>query len=268
MPDPYASIAEADAALQAQLARVLEVRAADPQQRVMLNAYLSEVRLPNQAIALEIGCGTGAVARVLAEMPGVREVIGLDPSPVFVDQARKLSEGLPRLSFHTGDGRAVPFGDASFDAVVFHTTLCHLPNPEKALREAKRVLRTGGWLAVFDGDYLTATVAIDAFDPLQQAVDAMIANFVHNPWLMRNLGHILGSMGFTVTSLRSHGYTQTTEPAYMLTIIDRGADLLAGAGSIDPNQAEALKKEARRRVDAGAFFGHISYISAIARNLD
>jgi ubiquinone/menaquinone biosynthesis C-methylase UbiE len=267
MPDPYASIAQADAALQAQLARVLELRAADPQQRVMLNAYLSEVRLPSEAIALEVGCGTGAVTRVLAEVPGVREVIGLDPSPVFVDQARKLSEGLPRLSFHTGDGRAVPFADASFDAVIFHTTLCHVPNPEKALHEARRVLRDGGWLAVFDGDYVTTTVAIDAFDPLQRTVDAMIANFVHNPWLTRHLGHILGSLGFTVTSLRSHGYTQTTEPTYMLTIVDRGADLLAGAGSIGADQAEALKREARRRVQAGAFFGHISYISVIARKV-
>jgi hypothetical protein len=72
-------------------------------------------------------------------------------------------------------------------------------------------------------------------------------------------------MGFVVTSLRSHGYTQTTDPQYMLTIVDRGADLLAGAGSIGADQAGALKSEARRRAQAGAFFGHISYISLIAR---
>lgn len=72
-------------------------------------------------------------------------------------------------------------------------------------------------------------------------------------------------MGFAVTSLRSHGYTQTTEPQYMLTIVDRGADLLAGAGTIGTEQAEALKREARPRVTAGAFFGYISYISVIAR---
>ena len=50
-----------------------------------------------------------------------------------------------------------------------------------------------------------------------------------------------------------------------LTIVDRGADGLAGAGSISAEQALALKAEARRRAEAGEFFGHISFISLIAR---
>ena len=102
-------------------------------------------------------------------------------------------------------------------------------------------------------------------DPLQRAVDAMVANFLHDPWLVRRLRPIVRSMGFAVTSVRSHGYTQTTDPQYMLTIIDRGADVLAGAGSIGADEAEALKGEARRRAKAGTFFGHISYIGLIAR---
>jgi ubiquinone/menaquinone biosynthesis C-methylase UbiE len=264
MPDPYASIVQADKEMQARLADVLEVRAADPQQRAMLKAYLSELQLPSAANVLDVGCGTGPVSRVLAETPGVREVVGIDPSPVFVERARELGRHLSRLSFQTGDGCALPFPDASFDLVIFHTTLCHVPDPEQALREAHRVLRADGWLAVFDGDYMTTTVAIDAFDPLQPAVDTMVANFVQNPWLTRRLRRVLGGLGFTVSSLRSHGYTQTTDPQYMLTIVDRGADLLAEAGSISAQQAIALKTEARRRAEAGEFFGHISFISLIA----
>jgi ubiquinone/menaquinone biosynthesis C-methylase UbiE len=265
MPDPYASIAQADETLQARLADVLEVRAADPQQRAMLESYLSEVELPRAAAVLDVGCGIGAVTRALAAMRGVSKVTGLDPSPIFVEKARELGKGLPHVSFGTGDGRAVPFPDASFDLVVFHTTLCHIPDPEKALLEAYRVLRPNGWLAVIDGDYMTTTVAIDTFDPLQRAVDAMVANFLHDPWLIRRLGPKLKSMGFAVTSVRSHGYTQTAEPSYMLTLVDRGANVLASSGVMGKDQGEALKSEARRRADAGSFFGHISYVSVIAR---
>ena len=108
MPDPYTFIAQADMEMQTRLADVLELRAADLQQRVMLNAYLSELQLPSAAIALEVGCGTGAVSRILAEMPGVREVVGIDPSPVFIEKARELGKGSSRLSFQTADGLAVP----------------------------------------------------------------------------------------------------------------------------------------------------------------
>ena len=87
MPDPYISIAQADTGMQARLADVLELRAADPQQRAMLNAYLSELQLPGEASALDVGCGTGAVSRVLAEMPAVREVVGIDLAPAFIEKA-------------------------------------------------------------------------------------------------------------------------------------------------------------------------------------
>jgi ubiquinone/menaquinone biosynthesis C-methylase UbiE len=264
MPDPYATIADTAPSLQERLSDILELRAADPQQQAILRTYLSELSLPQGARGLEIGCGTGAVSRALVELLKL-EVTGVDPSPVFVARAQELGKHLPHLTFLQGDGRSLELGEASFDLVVFHTTLCHIPNPEAALREAHRVLRPDGWLAVFDGDYTTATVAISDFDPLQPLVSAVVANFVQNPWLTRRLSKALGSIGFQVQSLRSYGYTQTAEPTYMLTLIDRGADLLSEAGSLTADTADALRKEARRRALAGEFFGHISFVGVIAR---
>jgi len=53
----------------------------------------------------------------------------------------------------------------------------------------------------------------------------------------------------------------------MLTIADRGADVLAADGRIGAGLALALKNEARRRVESGCFFGSITYGSLVARKL-
>jgi len=260
----YATIADADLSLQAGLADVLELRASDPQQRAMLHAYLSEIDLPPGARALEIGCGIGAVCRALVESRHF-EVRGVDPSPVFVARARELGRHLSGLTFAQEDGRSLTLPDAFYDLVVFHTTLCHIPDSEGALREAHRVLRPGGWLAVFDGDYPTTRVAIGDCDPLQPLVEAMVDSFVHDPWLPRRLPLALGSAGFEVGSVRSHGYTQSDDPTYMLTLIDRGAELVSAEGALGQDAASALRQEARRRAREGRFFGHISYVSVLAR---
>jgi hypothetical protein len=51
----------------------------------------------------------------------------------------------------------------------------------------------------------------------------------------------------------------------MLAIVDRGADALLAGGRITLEVSTALKAEARRRSDAGEFFGHIAYASLIAQ---
>ena len=63
----------------------------------------------------------------------VGEVIGLDPSRIFLAKARELSAGIPKLQFEEGDARNLPYGDDNFDMVLFHTTLSHVPTPEKPL---------------------------------------------------------------------------------------------------------------------------------------
>jgi ubiquinone/menaquinone biosynthesis C-methylase UbiE len=265
MPDVYVSIATADEAVQERLAEVLELRAAEPAQQAMLEDYLADLPLPDGARVLEVGCGTGVVARTVAARPGVGAVVGLDPSPVFVGHARRLAEGVPNLSYVVGSGTALPFEAAVFDAVIFHTVLSHIPDAGAALAEAARVTAAGGALAVFDGDYATTTVAVGEHDPLQACADAAMAALVHDRYLVRRLGTLARAAGWDAARLRSHGYVENEQPGYILTLIDRGADTLVAGGRLGEPAADALKAEARRRVAAGEFFGHIAYASLIAR---
>lgn len=264
MADVYATITEAELHVQQRLAEILERRAEDGQQQAMLRAYLAEVAFPEGGAVLEVGCGTGAVSRVLAQLPGVGKVIGIDPSPVFVAAARELSLGQTNLSFMEADGRGLPFENGSFSVVVFHTTLSHIPDPEKALAEAFRLLAPEGQLVVFDGNYTTTTLATGDHDPLQACADAAMGALVHDRWLIQRLPTLLSVTGFQVVRQQGFAFIETLSPDYMLTIADRGADVLTVSGLIGEELAAALKSEARRRVAAGRFFGQITYTSVIA----
>jgi SAM-dependent methyltransferase len=264
VPDVYSIITTVDPTVVAQVADAMEVSAADPQHREMVAAYVRDLGLSGRARVLEIGCGTGAIARQLAQSPGVGDVLGVDPSPILVGRARELSAGIDSLSFQEGDGRDLRLPAAAFDAVVLHRVLSHVPEPGRVVGEAHRVLRPGGRLAAFDGDYATITRSTGNNDPLEACVAAFRPAYITDPWIVRRLVALVHGAGFTGGRLRSHGYVQVDDPDYMLTIADRGADALAEDGRIGRELADALKAEARRRVAGGSFFGHVAYASLTA----
>lgn len=215
------------------------------------------------------GAGLGPVVRALASRPGVGEVVGVDPSPTFLARGRALARHLPDLTFVEGDARALPLEDNAFDVVIFHTTLCHVPGPERALAEAQRVLRKRGSLGIFDGDYATVTCARDALDPLQTCAEACVDYLVHDRWLVRRLPRLVQEAGFELLRVRGYSYVEApSSDRYMLSISDRGAEALLENGRIGLDVADALKAEARRRSEAAEFFGHIAYASLIARRAE
>ena len=126
------------------------------------------------------------------------------------------------------------------------------------LRELFRVLKAGGALAVFDGDYASTTLACGDHDPIQTCIDAVVAALVHDRWLARRLPSLVKAAGFEIVRFDGHAHVQTWSRA----ISDAGrprADALASAETIGRELAEALKAEARRRVEAGGFYGSITF---------
>jgi len=105
-------------------------------------------------VVADLGCGTGNAAELLA--PFVREVIAIDRSGPMLDAARKrlTGDGAPAkagtVRFIEGELERVPLMDAAVDAAVCVLVLHHLPEPEAAVREMRRIVRPGGPALIVD----------------------------------------------------------------------------------------------------------------------
>jgi ubiquinone/menaquinone biosynthesis C-methylase UbiE len=110
-----------------------------------LTAYRSRIIPAAEGRVLEIGIGSGL--NLLFYSSNVTHVIGLEPSPGLLAMARRAERAeFGPVEFIEASAEAIPLQDASVDTVVTTWTLCSIPDPLRALRDMRRVLRPGGHL--------------------------------------------------------------------------------------------------------------------------
>ncbi|HEY0070491.1 MAG TPA: class I SAM-dependent methyltransferase [Chloroflexia bacterium] len=97
--------------------------------------------------ALDIGCGTGAFARSLAERSD--HVLGIDLSPEMVRVATSRSDGYPNIEYRVADVMQLDLPGEQYDCIASIATLHHMPT-DAILREMKAALKPGGTLLVLD----------------------------------------------------------------------------------------------------------------------
>ncbi|GAB3306346.1 methyltransferase domain-containing protein [Epidermidibacterium keratini] len=115
-------------------------------------AYLLANLTPGTSV-LDVGCGPGTITADFARLVGDGRVVGLEPVPGPLEQARANAEGLENATFEAGDVYDLPYADGEFDVVHAHQVLQHLTDPVAALREMARVCAPDGVVAVRDADY-------------------------------------------------------------------------------------------------------------------
>ena len=140
----------------------------EPHNYPLYEAVHVELGIGSGTRLLDVGCGPGGAASLAARRGA--QISGLDASPGSIEVAR---ERVPEGDFRVGDMESLPWPDGSFDAVTYFNSLQFAGNPLAALKEARRVLGTGGkvgiavWAAREQSQQSRIMAAISALAPPQ-----------------------------------------------------------------------------------------------------
>ena len=267
--DPFGRTDRLDDAMLDALVARFEARGKHPVFATMLGEYLDAMNPASAAAVLDMGCGTGLVARAIAHRPGFSgRVTGIDLSPYLVAAAKRLAgeEGVAEhVEFQSGDVRRLDFADGTFDALVAHTLLSHVDDAQSVLEEAARVVRPGGTIGIFDGDY--ASLTFGHADPVKGKAndEALIEAVVTNPRVMRQLPRMLRAVGLELVTSFSYVLSEVGTARFWSSAIETYRRLIPKAGVMTEEEANAWAAALRSDSDAGVFFGSSNYYAYVAR---
>lgn len=143
-----------------------------------LDALVALMKNRRDARVLDLGCGGGHVTFNVA--PLVRNVVAYDLSPEMLEVVARTASarGLNNVSTQQGTVESLPFADESFDVVLSRFSAHHWRDLDAALREAKRVAKSGGLVAIAD----TVTPGNPLLDTYFQAIELLRdPSHVRNP---------------------------------------------------------------------------------------
>ena len=194
---------------------------------------------------LDLGCGTGALTTAILERAAPASVVGVDPSPSFIDHARAATPDRHAV-FLTGDALALPLAAGSADVVATGLVLNFIPDVAAALAECIRVARPGATIAAYVWDYAEGMEPIRAFwdaaialDPAAGDLDEAVRFPLCEPGALRQA---FGAAGLAGVVNRTIDRT-----ARFASFDDYWTPFLSGTGPA-PGYCAALPGEARERL--------------------
>jgi SAM-dependent methyltransferase len=148
-----------------------------------LDALVTLMKNRQEARVLDLGCGGGHVTFNVA--PLVRNVVAYDLSPEMLEVVARTAKarGLSNVTTQQGTVENLPFADESFDVVLSRFSAHHWSDVDAALREAKRVAKSGGMIAIVD----TITPGVPLLDTYFQAIELLrdcshVRNYTRAEW--------------------------------------------------------------------------------------
>jgi SAM-dependent methyltransferase len=204
---------------------------------------------------LDIGSGPGFLCERIAEIVGRDGAVkGIDLSSDFV--ARCKQRNPPEwLSYEVGDATQLALPDASFDVVVSTQVVEYIPDVNRALSEAFRVLRRGGRALFLATDWEAIVWHSEALDRMAMVLKSWEAHCAH-PHLPRSLGNRLISTGFRLdgASVFPILNLQWDDAAYSKGLAGLVRNFVERKQEIAPDDLREWYNEFSRLSEAGAYF--------------
>lgn len=202
--------------------------------------------------ALDVGCGTGALAEELARVVGPSRVAAVDPSENYVSTCR---ERVPGADVRLGNAEHLPFDDPAFGAVLAQLVMQVLDDAPRAAREMRRVAAPGGVVAACVWDFKDGMPLLSAYWGAAESVDPKGARDAGGddatPWCTPEALHRLWSDA-ALEDVHAGGFSAT---AHYDGFDDAWQSFAEGASpsgrfcrSLDEERRDALRDEFRKRL--------------------
>jgi ubiquinone/menaquinone biosynthesis C-methylase UbiE len=192
---------------------------------------LAAAGIDRRAHVLDVACGPGIVVCAFAEHAG--HVTGIDLTPAMISQAieRQKKLGFTNVDWRVGDATHLPFEDSGFDLAITRYSFHHMPRPDLALSEMRRVCRPGGRVVVIDATPTAETQA--AYDRMEILRDPSHASALTLEQL-RALGQAQGLREVVVDSYQLEARLLTLADAADMDALDAlfDADIASGVDQL------------------------------------
>lgn len=220
---------------------------------------------------LDVGCGTGIVALAASARVGpLGRVAAVDINPGMLAVARAKSDA---IEWREARAEALPFDDASFDAVTCQFALMFLADRTKALTEMRRVTKPGGRIGIFVWDTVENSPGYDTLVPvLGEVVGPDAADALSAPFCLGRREDVDDELARAGLSPERHlTFTGTARHASLDDWIDTEIGGWTLAERVSAEQTERIKKRVRARLshlvgtDGGVAFPAPAHLVLIRR---
>jgi len=202
---------------------------------------------PGQHV-IDVGCGSGALTVVLAEIAGAENVAGVDPSEPFVAEARTR---VPGADLRVGPAESLPFEDATFDASLSQLVFHFVQDPAASVAEMRRVTRPGGRVAACVWDMTGGMTMLRSYWDAAREAGATgpdeIERFGGRPGQVAQLWRDAGLRDVVDESLTVSAEYEDFDELWT-SFLGAAGPVGAHAVSLDEQQAAAVRAALHRRI--------------------